>query len=145
MGNIVVAFANLDDQNLLRYYENIRDQVERDAPYKFKLTSGPSIRQHADELRAEIARRRLQHSPINWQSLWGDPMARKRRAAQWSMKDDRELIELAAASLDDLAAHFNRPPAIVIKRGRRLGVYLKAEAVSRKRPSSNKGDRSGWG
>jgi hypothetical protein len=70
-------------------------------------------------------------------------MARKRRAAQWSMKDDRELIELAAASLDDLAAHFNRPPAIVIKRGRRLGVYLKAEAVSRKRPSSNKGDRSG--
>jgi hypothetical protein len=69
MGNIVVAFANLDDQNLLRYYENIRDQVERDAPYKFKLTSGPSTRQHADELRAEITRRRLQHAPIDWQGL----------------------------------------------------------------------------
>jgi hypothetical protein len=68
-------------------------------------------------------------------------MARKRRAAQWSMKDDRELIELAAASLDDLAAHFNRPPAIVIKRGRRLGIYLKAEADSPKRPSRSKGDR----
>jgi hypothetical protein len=54
---------------LLRYYENIRDQVERDAPYKFKLTSGPSTRQHADELRAEITRRRLQHAPIDWQGL----------------------------------------------------------------------------
>lgn len=58
-------------------------------------------------------------------------MARKRRTAQWSMKDDRELMELAAASLDDLAAHFNRPPASLIKRGRRLGVYLKPELHSR--------------
>jgi len=57
-------------------------------------------------------------------------MARKRRAAQWSMKDDRDLIELAAANLDDLAAHFNRPPASVVKRGRRLGVYLRAGTAS---------------
>jgi hypothetical protein len=41
------------------------------------------------------------------------------------MKDDRELMEFAAARLDDLAAHFNRPPDAVIKRGRRLGIYLK--------------------
>jgi hypothetical protein len=41
------------------------------------------------------------------------------------MRDDRELIEFAAANLDDLAAHFNRSPAVVIKRGRRLGIYLK--------------------
>jgi hypothetical protein len=42
------------------------------------------------------------------------------------MKDDRELIEFAAANLDDLAAHFNRSPAVIIKRGRRLGIYLKS-------------------
>ena len=51
--------------------------------------------------------------------------ARKHRVRPWCMKDDRELIEFAAANLDDLAAHFNRPPAVVIKKGRRLGIYLK--------------------
>jgi hypothetical protein len=34
-------------------------------------------------------------------------MVRKHRVPPWSMKDDRELIEFAAANLDDLAAHFN--------------------------------------
>jgi hypothetical protein len=52
------------------------------------------------------------------------------------MKDDRELMEFAAAHLDDLAAHFNRPPAVVIKRGRRLGIYLK----SGPRPKSGQAD-----
>lgn len=69
MGNIVVALVDLDDQNLLRYYDNIRDQVARDSAYKFRLTNGPTIRQHADELRAEITRRRLQHAPIDWHGL----------------------------------------------------------------------------
>jgi hypothetical protein len=53
-------------------------------------------------------------------------MVRKHRVPPWSMKDDRELIEFAAANLDDLAAHFNRSPAVIIKRGRRLGIYLKS-------------------
>jgi hypothetical protein len=61
-------------------------------------------------------------------------MVRKHRAPPWSMRDDRELMELAAASLDDLAAHFNRSPAIVIKRGRRLGIYFK----SGQRPASGR-------
>jgi hypothetical protein len=63
-------------------------------------------------------------------------MARKHRARPWSMKDDRELMEFAAADLDELAAHFNRSPAVVIKRGRRLGIYLK----SRPRPLSGQAD-----
>jgi hypothetical protein len=64
-----VAFANLRDENLLRLYDNIRDQVDRDRMYKHKLTSGDAVRQHAEELRAELTRRRLQHAPINWHSL----------------------------------------------------------------------------
>jgi hypothetical protein len=60
-----VAFANLRDENLLRLYDNIRDQVDRDRVLRHKLTSGDAVRQHAEELRAELTRRRLQHAPIN--------------------------------------------------------------------------------
>lgn len=59
-----MAFIDLDDQNLLRYYDNIRDQVARDNTCKFRLTNGPTIRQHADELHAELTRRRLHYAPI---------------------------------------------------------------------------------
>jgi hypothetical protein len=64
-----VAFVNLEDESLLRLYDNIRDQVDRDKTYKHKFTAGPSVRQHADELRAEITKRRLKHEPINWHSV----------------------------------------------------------------------------
>ena len=64
-----MALVNLKDETLLCLYDNIRDQVDRDGMYKHKLTSGDAVRQHAEELRAELTRRRLQHSPINWHSL----------------------------------------------------------------------------
>ena len=64
-----MALVNLKDENLLRLYDNIRDQVDRDRMYKHKFTSGDAVRQHADELRDEITKRRLQHTPINWDSL----------------------------------------------------------------------------
>jgi hypothetical protein len=64
-----VAFVNLRDENLLRLYDNIRDQVDRDRMLRYKFTSGDAVRQHAEELRAELTRRRLQHAPINWHSL----------------------------------------------------------------------------
>jgi hypothetical protein len=69
LGASIVAFVDLNDENLLAYYDNIRDQVARDKAFKFRMTSGPSIRQHADELRSEIVKRRLQHAPIDWHSL----------------------------------------------------------------------------
>ena len=64
-----MAFANLRDENLLRLYGNIRDQVDRDRMLLHKLTSGDAVRQDAEELRAELTKRRLQHMPINWHSL----------------------------------------------------------------------------
>jgi hypothetical protein len=68
MGSIV-AFVNLKDENLLRLYDNIRNQVDRDKMCRHKLTSGEAVRQHADELRDEITRRRLHHVPIDWHIL----------------------------------------------------------------------------
>ena len=57
---------NLKDESLLRFYEGVRSQVEADRAHKRKFTAGTSVRKYADELRAEMTRRRLQHQPIDW-------------------------------------------------------------------------------
>jgi hypothetical protein len=66
MGGCVVAFETLKDESLLRFYNNIRGQVEADRGSKHKFTTGPSVKQHASALREEMIRRRLQHTPIEW-------------------------------------------------------------------------------
>ena len=58
----------MSDESLVLYYENIRQQAEADRGYKHHLTASPAIRERADELREEMTRRRLQHSPIDWPS-----------------------------------------------------------------------------
>jgi hypothetical protein len=62
-----MTFANLKDESLLAYYENIRQQVQLDmnfgGRYRF---AGNSVKQHADNLREEMSRRRLRFSPIDW-------------------------------------------------------------------------------
>jgi hypothetical protein len=66
MGGCVVAFENLKDESPLRFYNNIRGQVDADRGSKHKFTTGASVRQHASTLRDEMIRRRLQHTPIEW-------------------------------------------------------------------------------
>ena len=61
-----MALAELNDENLLRLYDNIRDQVSADRMHKHKFMSGGSVRQYADQLRSEITKRRLRHAPIDW-------------------------------------------------------------------------------
>jgi hypothetical protein len=55
----------MPDERLVRYYENIRQQVEADRPNEHKFTSGSAIRDYAEGLRREIMRRGLPHSPMN--------------------------------------------------------------------------------
>jgi len=50
-------------------------------------------------------------------------MARKLPA--WSMKSDRELIQLAKSqTLDELAEKFQRRPAYILKQAARLGLSI---------------------
>jgi hypothetical protein len=65
-GGCFVAFENLKDESLLRFYNNIRDQFEADRGSKHKFTNGPSVKQHASALRDEMVKRRLQHTAIEW-------------------------------------------------------------------------------
>jgi hypothetical protein len=59
-----MAFENLRDESLLRFYDSIRKQVETDRHAKHKITSGPSIRGNATTLCKEMTKRRLQYAPI---------------------------------------------------------------------------------
>ena len=47
----------------------------------------------------------------------------------WSMKSDRELIAMAKTkTLEALAAHFQRPPASILAKARKLGLTIKQTA-----------------
>jgi hypothetical protein len=56
------------DENLLVFYENVRQQVDADirsgGRYRFV---GESVKQYADRLSEEMERRRLRFTPIDWQ------------------------------------------------------------------------------
>jgi hypothetical protein len=51
--------------------------------------------------------------------------------AQWSFKDQRELIKLAAASedLETIAARLKREPESVVKMAKQLGVKVKSRTA----------------
>jgi hypothetical protein len=52
-----------------------------------------------------------------------------RRAGQWTMKADRELMSLAKThKLDALVDHFKRPPASILAKAKRLGLSIKGSS-----------------
>jgi|SRR6478672_3738498 hypothetical protein len=56
----------LSDESVLRFYENIRQQVAADLAVenRFRLMGGEAVKQRAERLRIEIDRRRLRCNPI---------------------------------------------------------------------------------
>jgi len=62
-----MKFANSTDESLLAYYESIRRQISADARLggRYPLI-GTRVKQYADELKAEMDRRRLRFEPIEW-------------------------------------------------------------------------------
>ena len=61
-----MAVENLRDENLLRFYDSIREQAEADRRSKHKFAVGHSVKKYAETLRGEITKRRLQYTPIEW-------------------------------------------------------------------------------
>lgn len=61
-----MEFSQLNDESVLRFYDNIRIQVEADRGLRYKLMASETVKQRATALREEITRRRLQHTPIEW-------------------------------------------------------------------------------
>ncbi len=62
-----MSIENLADDSILRYYENIREQVRADqisgGRHRF---IGETVKKYAERLREEIDRRRLDCRPIDW-------------------------------------------------------------------------------
>ena len=62
-----MRFVNTKDENLVVFYESIRQQVVADvrAGGRYRLI-GDSVKQYADRLREEMDRRGLRFTPIDW-------------------------------------------------------------------------------
>ncbi|WP_024519343.1 hypothetical protein [Bradyrhizobium sp. Tv2a-2] len=62
-----MAIQDLSDESVLKFYENIRQQVSADmqAGGKHRLL-GETARQQAQRLGDELDRRRLRFTPIDW-------------------------------------------------------------------------------
>jgi hypothetical protein len=60
-------------------------------------------------------------------------MARKLKIGMWSMKSDRELIQLAKlGTLETIADQLQRPPDSILKRAARLGLSKKQKAKGKR-------------
>lgn len=62
-----MRFVNSTDESLMAYYESVRKQVAADSriggPYRL---IGERAKQYAQELQAEMRRRQLRFTPIDW-------------------------------------------------------------------------------
>ena len=59
----------LSDESLLAYYESVRRQIVADRRLSGRHhLAGATVKQYADRLKSEMARRRLQFKPIVWPS-----------------------------------------------------------------------------
>ena len=61
-----MGIADLTDQSILHFYDNICSQVEAERGLPHKLMTSDAVKQRATALREEITRRRLQRAPIEW-------------------------------------------------------------------------------
>src|SRR5258708_34988112 len=60
-----MSVEDMPDERLVRYYENVRQQVEADRAGNHKFMMNPTVQQYADQLQSEMIKRGL-HSPIEW-------------------------------------------------------------------------------
>src|SRR5258708_1259149 len=75
VGELTMSVEDMPDERLVRYYENVRQQVEADRAGNHKFMMNPTVQQYADQLQSEMIKRGLEHSPIEWPQ----EMARKHR------------------------------------------------------------------
>jgi hypothetical protein len=75
VGGLTMSVEDMPDERLVRYYENVRQQVEADRAGNHKFMMNPTVQQYADQLQSEMIKRGLEHSPIEWPQ----EMARKHR------------------------------------------------------------------
>src|SRR5258708_28944679 len=72
---LAMSVEDMPDERLVRYYDNVRQQVEADRAGNHKFMMDPTVQQYADQLQSEMIKRGLEHSPIEWPP----EMARKHR------------------------------------------------------------------
>jgi hypothetical protein len=58
-------YSQTKDETLLRFYDDVRQQVILDGNSRYRL-AGEGVRAYAEKLREEMSKRRLRYTPIDW-------------------------------------------------------------------------------
>lgn len=61
-----MSVENMPDERLIGFYDNIRQLADADRAQNCNLTASPELREYAETLRFELAKRRLNPRPITW-------------------------------------------------------------------------------
>jgi hypothetical protein len=62
-----MKFANVSDKGLLTFYESVRGQLLADERLGGRVRlAGDSVRRYTTELQAEMTRRQMRFTPIDW-------------------------------------------------------------------------------
>jgi hypothetical protein len=61
-----VSVLDINDESLLRFYDNIRAQMEAERGSQYKFMTADSIKEYAESLRTEIFKRGLRFTPKDW-------------------------------------------------------------------------------
>ena len=144
-----MSVEHMPDERLARYYENIRQQVEAERACKYKFMTNPTVHQYAHQLRSEMIKRRLKHSPIEWPEemarMYGEVVDKERHqeahpvAIGKSPMIGERMHEEMQDLIKDPAAEQNDHPSLsgairsLVERGlkrRTYGVALTSQANS---------------
>ena len=84
-----MSVSDLSDESLLRYYDNIRTQVEAERGNQHKFMTADSVKEYAESLRTEIFKRRLRCAPIDW----------------WTDQPSETVLQVGKTEASDLSLH----------------------------------------
>src|SRR5258708_40133616 len=115
---LAMSVEDMPDERLVRYYDNVRQQVEADRAGNHKFMMNPTVQQYADQLQSEMIKRGLEHSPIEWPQ----EMARKHREVvdEDGQQESNEVVE--------------SPPMIGVQMHEEMQDLIKNPAGRERRP-----------
>jgi hypothetical protein len=63
---LIVSVSEMRDESVLRFYDNVRAHVEAERGNQHKFMTRDALKEYVESLRAEMLRRRLQFTPIDF-------------------------------------------------------------------------------
>jgi hypothetical protein len=90
-----MSVEDMPDERLVRFYENVRQQVEADRAGNHKFMMNPTVQQYADQLQSEMIKRGWSIRQLNGRRKWRASIGRwsigmvSTNPTQWRLESRR--------------------------------------------------------